>query len=130
MRFHHLIRWDMRFQARYGSLPLTLLGAFLSGIWFSLAGLFLAAKATSLNHFLLASVPVELFTFVPAILHLAGITPDWLRIYPANVWMDLIAGRPVSITGLFLSAVLIALTFAAAQRCTADMWQNLGGGTL
>ena len=53
----------------------------------------IATKITSLNQFILATVPVEIIAFLPAILHLFDITPDYLRFYSGNVCMDLIAGR-------------------------------------
>lgn len=109
------------------SLLPVLFGTFLSSVLFTLFGMIIAAKITSLNQFLLATVPVEICAFVPAILHLLGITPAFLRIYPANVCMDLIAARAFSVTGLILTAVLIVLLFAAADRCVLKMWQSQGG---
>ena len=155
MRFMSLLKWDMRFQARYGfyllygfltvlyvallvagvlavsadcrALWLVLLGTFLSSVLFTLVGMIIATKTTSLNQFILATVPVELLAFVPVILHLAGITPDFLRIYPANACMDLIAGRDFSMAGLILTVALIAVLFFAAQRCVRNMWTDEGG---
>ena len=54
-----------------------LIGTVLSSILFSLLGLIIATKIHSLNQFLIATVPLELITFVPAILHLTGISPDF-----------------------------------------------------
>ena len=155
MRFMSLLKWDMRFQARYGfyllygfltvlyvallvagvlavsadcrALWLVLLGTFLSSVLFTLVGMIIATKIMSLNQFILATVPVEILAFVPAILHLAGITPDFLRIYPANACMDLIAGRDFSMAGLILTVALIAVLFFAAQRCVRNMWTDEGG---
>lgn len=87
----------------------------------------LAAGASSLNQFLLVSVPVEILTFLPAALHLLGITPVWLRLYPANVCMDLIAGRGCSAVGLVLTAALTGLLYAAARSCVLSMWKGDGG---
>lgn len=109
------------------SLPLVLFGTFLSSVLFTLLGMIIATKITSLNQFILATVPVEILTFVPAILHLFGITPNFIRIYPANVCMDLIAGRTLSVTGLIFAVVLIVLLFFAAHRCVLKMWQSQGG---
>lgn len=109
------------------SLPLVLSGTFLSSVLFTLFGMIIATKITSLNQFILVTVPVEILAFVPAVLHLFGITPAFIRIYPANVCMDLIAGRAFSVTGLFLTAVLIVLLFFAAHRCVLKMWQGQGG---
>ena len=108
-------------------LPLMLLGTFLASVLFALLGLIIAARITSLNQFLLATVPVEILAFGPAILHLFGLTPAFLRIYPANICMDLIAGRGGSVAGLILTAALIGLLFFAACGCVLKMWRSAGG---
>lgn len=108
-------------------LPMVLLGTFLASMLFTLLGLILATRAESLNHFLLISVPVELLTFLPAALHLLGITPAWLSLYPANVCMDFIAGRECSAAGLVLTVALTGLLYAAARSCVLNMWTGNGG---
>lgn len=104
-----------------------LTGTFLSSVLFTLMGLIIATKIRSLNQFLIATVPIEMITFVPAILHLAGILPDFCRFYPANVCMDLVAGREFSGIGLILTVALVVLLFWAADRCVRKMWQEQGG---
>ena len=113
--------------ARCSRLPMMLLGTFLSSVLFTLLGLIIASKITSLNQFLLATVPVEILTFLPAALHLLGVTPAVLRLYPANVCMDLIAGRACSAIGLLLTAALIVLLYAAACNSVLNMWTGAGG---
>lgn len=108
-------------------LFLVLTGTFLSAILFTLLGIIVATKIRSLNQFILATVPIEMITFVPAVLHLTAVAPDFSRIYPGNVCMDLIAGRTFSETGLFLTMVLIAILFWVACRCVCKMWQTAGG---
>ena len=113
--------------ARCGALPMMLLGTALSSVLFTLLGLIIAAGITSLNQFLLATVPVEILAFLPAVLHLFGVTPAFLRLYPANVCMDLIAGRGCSPIGLIFTAVLIGLLYAAACQSVAKLWTGAGG---
>ena len=108
-------------------LPMMLLGTALSSVLFTLLGLIIAAKITSLNQFLLATVPVEILAFLPAALHLFGVTPVFLRFYPANVCMDLIAGRACSAIGLLLTAALIGLLYVTACQCVLKMWTGAGG---
>lgn len=114
-------------EVNHKSLPLLLTGTFLSSIVFTLLGIIIATKITSLNQFILATVPVEIIAFLPAILHLFDITPDFFGFYPGNVCMDLIAGRSFSGTGLILTMVLIAILFWVASRCVYKMWQTEGG---
>ena len=104
-----------------------LTGTFLSGIVFTLSGIIVATKITSLNQFILATVPIEIIAFVPAVLHLFDITPDFLEFYPGNACMDLIAGRSFSGTGLIFTIVLIAVLFWVASGCVSKMWQTAGG---
>lgn len=113
--------------ARCSHLPMALLGTFLSSVLFTLLGLIIASKTTSLNQFLLATVPVEILAFLPAALHLFGVTPAFLRLYSANVCMDLIAGRACSPIGLILTTALIGLLYVAACRCVSNMWTGAGG---
>ena len=113
--------------ANHRFLPLVLTGTFLSSIVFTLLGIIIAAKIASLNQFILATVPIEIIAFVPAVLHLFDITPDFLRCYPSNACMDLIAGRAFSKTGLILTVILIVILFWGAFRCVCKMWQTEGG---
>lgn len=106
---------------------MVLLGTALSSVLFTLLGLIIASKITSLNQFLLATVPVEILAFLPAALHLFGVTPAFLGFYPANVCMDLIAGKGCSPAGLILTAVLIALLYVEACKCVLNMWTSAGG---
>lgn len=109
------------------SLISVIVGTFLSGTLFTLMGVIVATKITSLNQFILATVPVEVIGFVPALLHLFKVTPSIGAIYPANACMDLIAGRGVSITGLLITMICIILLFMAAHKSVLKMWQSQGG---
>ena len=52
------------------NLPYMLLGTMLSSIIFTLLGIIIATKITSLNQFILWTVPIEIIGFAPAVLHL------------------------------------------------------------
>ena len=108
-------------------LTMVLLGTFLSSVLFTLPGLIIASRISSLNQFLLATVPLEMLAFLPAALHLFGGTPALPGFYPANVCMDLIAGRACSAGGLILTAALIGLLYAAACQCVLKQWTGAGG---
>jgi fluoroquinolone transport system permease protein len=102
-------------------------GTLLSSILFTLFGVIIATKITSLNQFILATVPVEIVGFVPAILHLFGTTSSIGRIYPANACIDMIAGKGFSLSGFLITLVLIILLFRIARDCVEKMWQSQGG---
>lgn len=108
-------------------LPSVLLGTLLSGVLFTLSGMIIAMSITSLNQFFFAAAPVEMLAFGPAVLHLAGVTPAAAGIYPANVCMDLIAGRAFSVPGLMLAIVLMLVLLCEAERRVRAMWRGQGG---
>lgn len=114
--------------AKTGHLVLTLLGTALSGIIFTLLGIILATKITSLNQFILWTVPVETMGFAPAILHLFGAAPAVLPFYPASVCMDMIAGKQVTAAGVVIVLAFTAGLLAVAHRCVIKMWKHAGGG--
>ena len=109
------------------SLLLVITGTLLSSILFTLFGVIIATKITSLNQFILATVPVEIIGFVPAILHLFGVTPAFCRIDPANACMDMIAGKGFSIAGFLVTFTVIILLFCMAKKCVEKMGQGQGG---
>ena len=115
------------FVSNSSSILSVLSGTFLSSVIFTLSGLIIATKITSLNQFILTTVPVEIFGFVPAILHLFGVTPSMLGMYPANTCMDLIAGKDFSFAGLFFIFALTGILFLFACRSVSKMWQEQGG---
>ncbi len=109
------------------SLGLALFGTFLAGSVFTLFGVIVATKTSSLNQFLLLTIPVEIFGFVPAILHLFGVSGVWGRIYPASACMEMVAGSGISVIGILLTLILIGFLTYAACRCVEKMWQEQGG---
>ena len=104
-----------------------LTGTFLACVIFTFAGIIVATKITSLNQFILMTVPVEIIGFVPAILHLFGVTPKWFGAYPANACMDMVAGKSCSVIGIVITLALIGVLFRAACICVLKMWQEQGG---
>jgi fluoroquinolone transport system permease protein len=118
-------------------LPL-LAGTFLASVIFTLCGIIVATKISSLNQFILATVPIEIIGFVPAGLHLFGVGASFsgagmrvlaaaFRIYPACVCMDLVMGRMPSAVGLLVTVATIALLAWVAKRSVQKMWQEQGG---
>ena len=118
-------------------LPL-LAGTFLASAIFTLCGIIVATKISSLNQFILATVPIEIIGFVPAGLHLFGVGDSFsgagmrvlataFRIYPASVCMDLVMGRMPSAVGLLVTVATIALLAWVAKRSVQKMWQEQGG---
>lgn len=116
--------------AGVGNLPMVLLGTAMAGGMFTLFGIVVAAKISSLNQFILWTVPVEVVGFVPAVLHLFGITPDWLRYYPVNVCMEMVSGAVPSPAGIFVAAAWTAVLLGLSGQVVLAMWGSGGGGKL
>lgn len=125
-----------------------LVGTFLASVIFTLCGIIVATKISSLNQFILATVPIEILGFVPAVLHLfevgsfSGDNPlsradrmnpvNFLitladRLYPADVCMDLVMGKVPSIPGLAVTVLVIALLTLSANKSVLILWQVQGG---
>lgn len=104
------------------NLFLVLLGTFLASVIFTLLGIIVATKIASLNQFLVATIPLEIFGFVPPILHLFNVTPKWLKPYPFNVCMDLISGKNFYWSSLIIVLILIFALFVIAKKSVHRMW--------
>ena len=136
----------LAFVAGHIAIPSLLAGTFLASAIFTLCGIIVATKISSLNQFILATVPIEIIGFVPAILHLFGVTGSFAgkehtavssplnaslalidRLYPANVCMDTVMGKSPSAIGLLITVARIAFLLKAACGCVLKMWQEQGG---
>lgn len=117
----------LAFSANVTHLHIVLLGTAVSGVIFTLLGIVIATGITSLNQFILWTVPIEAACFVPAVLHLFKTTPAWLRYYPFNVCMDMVSGHTPSAAGALGVAATTAVLFVLAEFCVLKMWNHLGG---
>lgn len=113
--------------AGVNQIPVVLLGTVTASVLFTLSGIVVATKISSLNQFLLWTVPIESACFVPAILHLFRITPAWLRYYPVNVCMEMISGDVPSAAGILAVIALLAVLFVRSKDCVLKMWSSTGG---
>lgn len=113
--------------ASVDNLYFVLLGTLISSVIFTLLGIIIATKITSLNQFILWTVPIEVVCFVPAILHLFKITPAWLRYYPVNVCMEMVSGYAPSATGIFILTALMAILLVLSKYSVLKMWNSMGG---
>ncbi|MCH1982438.1 ABC transporter permease [Ruminococcus sp. OA3] len=101
-----------------------LAGTAVSSVIFTLLGIIVSTKINSLNQFILWIMPVELISFLPAVLHILGITTDVLRYYPAVICMNMMDGYIPSAMEILILAVLTGVLLSAAQSCVLKMWRN------
>ncbi len=110
------------------NLLIVLLATALTSIIFTLLGLIVGTKIASLNQFLMVTVPVEIICFVPAMLYLFGYSPTFMRLYPINLCMSLIAGKCEKVLiSILIIITTIGILFYIAYRCTWKMWKRVGG---
>lgn len=78
-----------------GGYPLLFIsiGTFLGSLLFSLIGIIIATKASSLNSFLLLSTPIMLFLMLPPIFEVFGFSYFWFNLHPGNIVLRLITGQ-------------------------------------
>lgn len=108
-------------------LHIVLFGTLISSVIFTLFGIIVATKITSINQFILWTVPVETVCFVPAVLHLFQITPAWFRYYPVNVCMDMVSGHLSSAAGFLGVTATTAILFVFSKYCVSQLWDGMGG---
>lgn len=113
--------------ASVGNIPIVLFGTFISSVIFTLLGIMVATEITSLNQFILWTVPVEIVCFIPAILHLFKITPAWFRYYPANICMEMVSGDTPSAIGIIIVIAWVAILLVCSKYCVLKMWNRMGG---
>lgn len=113
--------------ANADNLHIVLFGTFISSVIFTLFGIIVATKITSLNQFILWTVPIEAVCFVPAILHLFKITPAWCGYYPVNACMDMVSGHSSSAIGFWGVVATTVILFVLSRFCVLKMWDSMGG---
>ncbi|WP_026663199.1 hypothetical protein [Butyrivibrio proteoclasticus] len=112
--------------AGHKHILLLLAGTFLACVIFTLCGIIVATKISSLNQFILFTAPIEIIGFIPAILHLFGVG-SFPKVYPANVCMDLVMGKVPSFLGLTVTVLTIVLLTMGANKSVLKLWQEQGG---
>lgn len=105
----------------------------LASILMSMCGLIVAYKTSSLNQFLIATVPFEIVIFIPALLYLFDLLQSdlWL-LHPGVASIRLILGG----NSLQIVVSLISLctfdffVFVLCKRSVKQYFCQMGGGTL
>lgn len=107
-----------------GRVSVVLAGTAVSSVIFTLLGIIVSTKISSLNQFILWIMPIELITFLPAVLHILGITSEILQFYPAIICMNMIDGHVPSAVEVLILALMAGVLVCAARSCVLKMWEN------
>ena len=111
-------------------IGLLVVGTVVTSVVFTLLGMIVATKITSLNQFILWTVPFELIGFGPAVLYLFQVNVTGFSYYPANICIDLVAGQAPGMQKLAVVGVLILILFRTACKSVSKMFSELGGAKL
>lgn len=102
-------------------------GIFLCSCLFSATGLVIATKSTSLNGFMLATIPAELVINIPAIIWLFGWRPAWLQIHPGVSLMEILEGKRLLLLPIVILSCWTILAAILASRAVKGMLRRIGG---
>lgn len=106
------------------------IGVFLCSCLFSSMGLIIACKISTLNQFVLATIPAELLINIPAIFWLFGCKNSWLVLHPGVCMMMLCTGEGSPITALLFLLFWTMLLILFAGGTVEKMLKSVGGVTL
>ena len=110
-----------------GNIPLILIGTFCSSVAFTLLGMAVAAGTQSLNHFMIASVGVEVVCFIPSVLGVIWPGLYLIRISPFDAAMRLIYGSSRSAgLDILISLFLILILYQICYRRINRMFGSVG----
>lgn len=109
------------------NLFIVLIGTAICSSIFTLLGIIVATKISSVNQFLLWTSLIEIITFVPGLLHLFKISPESLKYYPINICVDLISKKPLTLINLLILIITISILLLFSNKCVIKMWEKAGG---
>ena len=104
-----------------------IIGVFLCSCLFSAVGLIVACKTTTLNQFVIATIPAEILINVPAIAWLFGYQKSWLLFHPGVCMMKLCAGVGSLLPSLLILLLWTVLFFILACGTVEKMLKSVGG---
>lgn len=108
-------------------LAWALAGTLYGSLLFSFLGMAAASGISSLNQYLLVTVPIEMICFVPPVLYLLGIKGP-IAFFPTVICLKMLLGTEAVWYGLLPVSVLTLLLLAGfAWLRMKKMWSCLGG---
>lgn len=115
----------LAFAAGMERWPLIALFAGITSILFTLLGIALASKITTLNQFIIITTPFEIIMFVPALFYLFGKQNGVMKLIPPNICMGLLMEEHWNgwIEGSILLFTIVLL-FLWAVTATKRAWRR------
>jgi fluoroquinolone transport system permease protein len=111
-----------------GNILGVMFGTFLGSVIFSLLGLIIAAKISSLNQFMIATVPFELLCFLPPMLYLFGYKKSLMLLHPGCIIIRMIYyGDGFDIPSLIVLSGWILIIYKITSHVIRKMFASVGG---
>lgn len=92
-------------------------GTLFGSMIYTMIGLGIGVKARTLNAFIVLTIPVEIVSFVPAILYLFVYQSDWMLLHPMCAMIELFEGRE----RFWLALILLMIWAAGVLWLTAHL---------
>jgi len=105
-------------------------GVFSSSCLFSALGLIAASRSSTLNQFMLVSIPFEIVVNIPPYLWLIGTPGNWLLAHPGVCMMEILLGRGNLCLTLATLLLWTALISRFACHTAGRMIRESGGARL
>ena len=103
-------------------------GVFLGSLLFSAVGMILAARAATLNRFVLMTIPAEILIIAPAAAWLFAGQPDIMILHPGVCVLVLCGGAGNAWPALFVLLAWTGFFFRLAVKAAGRMFLKMGGG--
>ena len=104
-----------------------IVGVFLGSCLFSSVGLMVAANITTLNQFIIATIPAEVLIEIPAIAYFFGFKKSWLLFHPGVCMIELFTNGKNTAIAIFILILWSVLFARLASRVVKKMFQSVGG---
>lgn len=102
-------------------------GVFLCSCLFSAIGLIVACRISSLNQFVIATIPAELLISIPAVAWLFGYEKSLLLFHPGVCLMELCRGSERALPALMILLLWVLFFSFLAKRTVKNMLKSVGG---
>lgn len=114
------------------NIPLCTLGVALASVLFSLCGLFVASGISTLNGFIIAVIPFEIFLCVPAVLYLFDeLHSGWWVLHPGIAAIKLICGETdMCLWSIIVILIWIGMAGILCRRAVRKSFCTMGGTKL
>jgi len=123
-----IVGFTIALSAGTTNLFTVILGTFLGSTVFTLLGLMIAAYISSLNQFLVATVPFEIICFLPPMYYIFGYDKTFMLLHPGCILIRFISGNTAYILPLTIVLCLwIGLLYFMTYHIIRKMFQRVGG---